>query len=258
MVRDLARDLGKQVRLEIRGPDTYVDRDILEKLEAPLTHLLRNAIDHGIELPEVRCAAGKSGEGTIRLEAQHSAGNLLITVSDDGSGIDLADLRNAIVQKNLTTREAAEQMSDSEVLEFLLLPGFTMKQTVTDISGRGVGLDAVQAIVREVRGAIRVWTDLGHGTTLQMQLPLTLSIVRALLVEIGNEAYAFPLVHINRALKVAKKILRLQRAGSIFALKTGKSVLSLLARFSEAGKTITRVSRSRLLSSATKQIFTVS
>jgi two-component system sensor histidine kinase and response regulator WspE len=205
MVRDLARDLGKQVRLEIRGPDTYVDRDILEKLEAPLTHLLRNAIDHGIELPEVRLAKGKSAEGTIRLEAQHSAGNLLITVSDDGRGVDLADLRNAIVQKNLTTPEAAEQMSDREVLEFLLLPGFTMKQRVTEISGRGVGLDAVQAIVREVRGAIRVWTDLGRGTTWQMQLPLTLSIVRALLVEIGNEAYAFPLVHINRALKVAKK-----------------------------------------------------
>jgi two-component system sensor histidine kinase and response regulator WspE len=205
MVRDLARDLGKQARLEIRGPDTYVDRDILEKLEAPLTHLLRNAIDHGIELPEVRRAAGKSAEGTIRLEAQHSAGNLLITVSDDGRGVDLADLRNAIVQKNLTTPAAAELMSDSEVLEFLLLPGFTMKQTVTDISGRGVGLDAVQAIVKEVRGAIRVWTDLGRGTTLQMQLPLTLSIVRALLVEIGNEAYAFPLVHINRALKVANK-----------------------------------------------------
>ena len=205
MVRDLARDLGKQVRLEIRGPDTYVDRDILEKLEAPLTHLLRNAIDHGIELPEVRLAKGKSAEGTIRLEAQHSAGNLLITVSDDGRGVDLADLRNAIVQKNLTTPEAAEQMSDREVLEFLLLPGFTMKQRVTEISGRGVGLDAVQAIVREVRGAIRVWTDLGRGTTLQMQLPLTLSIVRALLVEIGDEAYAFPLVHINRALKVAKK-----------------------------------------------------
>ena len=205
MVRDLARDLGKQVRLEILGRGTYVDRDILEKLEAPLTHLLRNAIDHGIELPEVRRAAGKSGEGTIRLEAQHSAGNLLITVSDDGRGIDLADLRNAIVQKKLTAREAAEQMSESEVLEFLLLPGFTTKQTVTEISGRGVGLDAVQAIVREVHGAIRIWTELGRGTTFQMRLPLTLSIVRALLVEIGNEPYAFPLAHINRALKVAKK-----------------------------------------------------
>ena len=205
MVRDLARDLEKQVRLEIQGPSTYVDRDILEKLEAPLTHLLRNAIDHAIELPEVRRAVGKPVEGTIRLEAQHSAGNLLITVSDDGRGIDLADLRNAIIQRKLTTPEAVEQMSESEVLEFLLLPGFTTKQTITEISGRGVGLDAVQAIVREVRGGIRIWTDLGRGTTFQMRLPLTLSIVRALLVEIGNEPYAFPLVHINRALKVATK-----------------------------------------------------
>jgi two-component system sensor histidine kinase and response regulator WspE len=205
MVRDLARDLGKQARLEIQGPGTYVDRDILEKLEAPLTHLLRNAIDHAIELPEVRRAAGKPVEGTIRLEAQHSAGNLLITVSDDGRGIDLAELRKAIVQKKLTATAAAEQMSESEVLEFLLLPGFTTKQTVTEISGRGVGLDAVQAIVREVRGGIRIWTNLGGGTTFQMRLPLTLSIVRALLVEIGNEPYAFPLVHINRALKVAIK-----------------------------------------------------
>jgi two-component system sensor histidine kinase and response regulator WspE len=205
MVRDLARDLGKQARLEIQGPGTYVDRDILEKLEAPLTHLLRNAIDHAIELPEVRRAAGKPVEGTIRLEAQHSAGNLLIAVSDDGRGIDLADLRKAIVQKKLTSPEAAEQMSESEVLEFLLLPGFTTKQTVTELSGRGVGLDAVQAIVREVRGGIRIWTESGSGTTFQMRLPLTLSIVRALLVEIGNEPYAFPLVHINRALKVARK-----------------------------------------------------
>ena len=205
MVRDLARDLGKQVKLEVRGHDTHVDRDILERLEAPLTHLLRNAVDHGIELPEVRRAAGKSSDGTVRLEAQHSAGNLLITVSDDGGGIDLAVLRHAIVKKSLTTLEAAGQMSDREVLEFLLLPGFTMRQTVTEISGRGVGLDAVQAIVREVRGAIRVSTELGRGTTWQMQLPLTLSIVRALLVEIGKEAYAFPLAHIHRALKVARK-----------------------------------------------------
>jgi two-component system sensor histidine kinase and response regulator WspE len=153
----------------------------------------------------VRRAAGKSGEGTIRLEAQDSAGSLLITVSDDGRGINLADLRNAIIQKELTTSEAAEQMSESELLEFLLLPGFTTKQTVTEISGRGVGLDAVQAIVREVRGAIRIWTHLVHGTTFQLRLPLTLSIVRALLVEIGNEPYAFPLAHITRALKVKKK-----------------------------------------------------
>jgi two-component system, chemotaxis family, sensor histidine kinase and response regulator WspE len=205
MVRDLARDLGKQARLEISGRDTYVDRNILENLEGPLTHLLRNAIDHGLEFPEVRRLAGKSGEGTIRLEAVHSAGNLLITVSDDGGGIDLAGLREAVVQKKLTTAQAAEQMSESELLEFLLLPGFTTKGTVTEISGRGVGLDAVREIVREVRGAIQIRTELGRGTAFQMRLPLTLSIVRALLVEIGNEPYAFPLAHINRVLKVAKK-----------------------------------------------------
>ena len=205
MVRDLARDLGKHVRFEITGTGIYVDRDILEKLEAPLTHLLRNAVDHGIELPEARRIAGKSGEATIRLEAQHCAGNLLITVSDDGGGIDLAELRNVIVQKRLTSPEAVEQMSEPELLEFLLLPGFTTRQTVTKISGRGVGLDAVQAIVKEVRGGIRIWTDFGRGTTFQMRLPLTLSIVRALLVEIGTEPYAFPLVQIQRALKVAKK-----------------------------------------------------
>ncbi len=216
MVRDLARDLGKQARLEIQGQETLVDRDILEKLEAPLTHLLRNAIDHGIELPAARRAAGKPEEGIIRLEARQSAGNLLTSVSDDGCGIDLPELRNAIIQKQLTTAEATEQMSESELLEFLLLPGFTMKLTVTEISGRGVGLDAVQAIVREVRGAIRVNTQLGRGTTFQMQLPLTLSIVRALLVEIGNEPYAFPLVHINRALKVSKKDIEVVAGRQLF------------------------------------------
>jgi two-component system, chemotaxis family, sensor histidine kinase and response regulator WspE len=205
LVRDLARDLGKKVRLEIHGPNTYVDRDILEKLESPLTHLLRNAIDHGIEQPEVRSQSGKSSEGVIRLEARESAGNLLITVADDGHGINLADLRVAVVQKKLTTAGAAGQMTDSELLEFLLLPGFTTRQTVTEISGRGVGLDAVQSIIKEIRGEIRIRTQLGQSTTFQMRLPLTLSIVRALVVEIGNEPYAFPLSHITRALKVASK-----------------------------------------------------
>lgn len=205
LVRDLARDLGKKARLEIVGPDTYVDRDILEKLESPLTHLLRNAIDHGIEQPEVRAQSGKPSEGVIRLEARESAGNLLITVADDGQGINLADLRIAVVQKKFTTAEAAGQMTDDELLEFLLLPGFTTRQTVTETSGRGVGLDAVQSIIKEIRGEIRIRTQLGHSTTFQMRLPLTLSIVRALVVEIGNEPYAFPLSHITRALKVASK-----------------------------------------------------
>jgi two-component system, chemotaxis family, sensor histidine kinase and response regulator WspE len=205
MVRDLARDLGKKVRLEIQGQNADVDRDILERLEAPLTHLLRNAIDHGIELPEERCATGKPQEGLIRLDARHSGGNLLITVSDDGRGIDLAELRIAIADRGITSAQTIEKMSEAELLDFLLLPGFTMKESVTQISGRGVGLDAVHAMVKEVRGAINITTQPGHGTTFQLHLPLALSIVRALLVEIGNEPYAFPLVHVKRVLKIGKE-----------------------------------------------------
>src|SRR5262249_20325951 len=162
---------------------------------APLGHLLRNAVDHGIEPPEERLAAGKPAEGVVRLEARHSAGRLQITASDDGRGVNLAKVREAVVKRRLTTAETADKLSDAELLEFLFLPGFTMKQEVTELSGRGVGLDVVQTMVKQVRGTIRIFSELGKGTRFQLQLPLTLSVVRALLVEIGGEAYAFPLAH---------------------------------------------------------------
>ena len=148
MVRDVGRTLGKQVKLEIVGEATEVDRDILEKLEAPLGHLLRNAIDHGIESPEGRRAAGKPAEGVVRLEARHSAGTLQIIVADDGHGIDLERLRAKVVARRLTNAETAAKLSEAELLEFLFLPGFTLKETVTEISGRGVGLDVVQNMVK--------------------------------------------------------------------------------------------------------------
>ena len=203
MVRDLARSLGRRVKLDIVGGATQVDRDILAKLEAPLGHLLRNAIDHGVEPPEAREAAGKPPEGLVRVEARHSAGALQIIVSDDGNGVDLAKLREAVVARSLTTREASLAMSDAELLEFLFLPGFTMKATVTDVSGRGVGLYAVQDMVRQVRGTVRVSSQAGKGTRFQLQLPVTLSVVRTLLVEIAGEPYAFPLAYIVRTLKLA-------------------------------------------------------
>src|SRR5476649_2198319 len=203
MVRDLARALGRRVKLDIVGGATQVDRDILAKLEAPLGHLLRNAIDHGVEPPEAREAAGKPPEGLVRVEARHSAGALQIIVSDDGNGVDLAKLREAVVARSLTTREASLAMSDAELLEFLFLPCFTMKATVTDVSGLGVGLDAVQDMVRQVRGTVRVSSQAGKGTRFQLQLPVTLSVVRTLLVEIAGEPYAFPLAYIVRTLKLA-------------------------------------------------------
>ena len=202
MVRDVGRKLDKSVRLEIHGEDTQVDREILEKLEAPLGHLLRNAVDHGLELTSERVAAGKPGEGLVRLEAGHVAGVLQIVVSDDGRGIDLDQLREKIVTRNLTNAETAAKLSETELLEFLFLPGFTVKETVTDISGRGVGLDVVQTMLKQVRGTVRVVSQPGHGTQFQLQLPLTLSVVRTLLVEIGGEPFAFPLAHIVRTLKL--------------------------------------------------------
>ncbi|OXH80945.1 hybrid sensor histidine kinase/response regulator, partial [Burkholderia multivorans] len=139
IVRDLARSLGKQVRFSIVGEATQVDRDILDLLDAPLGHLLRNAIDHGVESPEARRARGKPAEASVTLEARHSAGSLLVSVIDDGPGVDMDALRAAIVRQRLTDDETAARLSDPELLEFLLLPGFSMRDAVTDVSGRGVG-----------------------------------------------------------------------------------------------------------------------
>ena len=209
MLRDLGRSLGKQVRLDIVGAATPVDRDMLERLDAPLGHLLRNALDHGIESPEQRRAMGKPAEGVVRLEARHSAGALQITVSDDGRGIALDALRRAVVDRNHAKPSLAAELSESELLEFLFLPGFTLSQRVTEVSGRGVGLDVVQDMVKQVRGSVRVSTQAGLGTRFQLQVPLTLSVVRTLLVHIGGEPYAFPLARIVRALKLAPQQVEL-------------------------------------------------
>ena len=203
MVRDLGRSLGKQVRLEIEGEKTQVDRDVLEKLEAPLTHLLRNAVDHGIEMPEQRLLAGKTAEGLIRLRASHQAGLLVLELSDDGNGVDLERLRGTIVDRHLSPLETAQRLSEEELLTFLFLPGFSLRDKVTEVSGRGVGLDAVQHMVRQLRGAVVLEQTAGQGSRFHLEVPLTLSVVRSLVVEVGEEAYAFPLAHIERMCDLA-------------------------------------------------------
>ncbi len=203
MVRDLARFLGKQVRLEMLGVETQVDRDLLERLETPLAHLLRNAVDHGCERPQERLRAGKPAEARVQLEARHVAGQLQITVSDDGAGIDLEGVRREVLRRRLVPAGLLPQLSESELIQFLFLPGFTLKDRVTEISGRGVGLDVVQSLVKSVRGSIRVNTQPRAGTKFVLQLPLTLSVLRALLVEIGGEPYAIPLARIAHTFRLA-------------------------------------------------------
>ncbi len=204
MVRDLGRTLSKKVRFEIHGETTRVDRDILERLETPLAHLLRNAVDHGCETPEQRVTAGKATEATIRLEARHSAGMLVVSIADDGAGVDIERLRRAVVERSLASESVASKLSESELLEFLFLPGFTLRDEVTEISGRGVGLDIVHAMVKSVRGAIRLQTQPGKGLRVQLHLPLTLSVVRALLVQVAGEPYAIPLTQISRTLNLPR------------------------------------------------------
>ena len=188
------------MRFEVRGEQTGVDRDILDKLEAPLSHLIRNSLDHGIELPATREAAGKPGTGTIRLEARHRAGMLQIAITDDGRGIDVEQLRVKAVARGLVARQVADQLTELELLEFLFLPGFSTKDHVTEISGRGVGLDVVQSMVKSVGGSVRVATQPGRQTVFTLQLPITMSVIRALLVEIGGEPFAFPLTRIDHIL----------------------------------------------------------
>ncbi|ASU39448.1 hybrid sensor histidine kinase/response regulator [Herbaspirillum sp. meg3] len=204
MVRDVGHTLGKSVRLEIVGSATQIDRDILEKLDAPIGHLLRNAVDHGIESPSQRLLAGKPEQGKITLEARHSAGMLQVNVIDDGAGIDFDRLKHAIISRKLSTEDIVARLSESELLDFLLLPGFSLRDTVTEISGRGVGLDVVADMLKQVRGTVRITSTAGQGTRFQLQLPLTLSVIRSLLVSIDNEPYAFPLAYVNRTLELQR------------------------------------------------------
>jgi two-component system sensor histidine kinase and response regulator WspE len=218
MVRDLGRSLGKQVRLEIVGATTAVDRDVLEMLDAPLGHLLRNAVDHGIESAEERRFAGKPVEAVIRLEAHHRAGVLEIIVADDGRGVALDHLRQKIIERRFASAETAARMGEAELLEFLFLPGFSLKDEVSEVSGRGVGLDVVQTFLKSVRGVGRIASEAGRGTRFHLHLPLTLSVVRTLLAEVGGEPYAFPLAHLARAIVLRKEEIRLLEGRQYFEL----------------------------------------
>jgi len=202
MVRDLARNLGKDVVLQVEGEDTLVDRDILLRIESPLNHMLRNAVDHGMESPQERLAAGKPATGTILMEARHRAGMLNIEISDDGRGVDPEKIRRTVIERKMATEQMVAAMSHAELMEFLFLPAFSLKGGITEISGRGVGLDIVHDTIRQQNGTVRIESELGKGFRTSITLPLTQSIVRALVVDVKGEAYAVPIVKVERVLMV--------------------------------------------------------
>ncbi len=199
-VRDLARTADKQVNLVIAGEATELDRSIIEAIGDPLIHLLRNAIDHGLELPQVRQAAGKPPAGTVRLTAEHAEGQIIVTVQDDGQGIDPAKIRQAAVRHGVMSEEEAAYLSDNEAVALIFRPGMSTAERVTGTSGRGVGLDVVRTNINRIGGSVVVDSAPGRGTSFRITLPLTLAIVQTMLVDLGGDVYAIPLTSIIESL----------------------------------------------------------
>lgn len=202
LVRDLARTLGKSVELQIVGEGTLVDRDVLDKIEAPLTHLINNALDHGLEDEQTREDLGKPRLGLIELSAYHQGGMLYINISDDGRGLDFEAIRTRIIGKRLLKKEVANALSEAELTEFLFMPGFSTRDKVSTLSGRGIGLDVVRDSLIELRGSVEARNRDEGGTKFVLRLPLTLSVLPALLVVIGDESYAVPLARVQRILRL--------------------------------------------------------
>lgn len=208
MIRDLARELGKDVHLQIDGQDTELDRLVIDEIGEPLVHLLRNAMDHGIEEPEAREAAGKPRTGTIRLSARHEGNHVIIEVADDGKGIDAQKVIASAVSKGILTEEEGARLSDSQAFDLLFAPGFSTRETANAISGRGVGMDAVKNKVLSLGGAVEVDSVLGSGSKVTVMLPLTLAIIQAMLVEVGEVILALPLSFIDEAIDLAELSLQ--------------------------------------------------
>ncbi len=237
MVRDLARSLGKEVQLEIDGEDTLVDRDILAKIESPLNHMLRNAIDHGMEGPYERIDAGKTAMGTIRMEARHRAGMLSIEINDDGRGVDLEKIRQSVIERKMASPAMAAALSPGELLEFLFLPAFSLKATANQLSGRGVGLDIVHETIRQQNGTVRLESEPGRGFRALITLPLTQSIVRALVIDIQGEAYAIPIVKVESVVRVPQAAIHTLENKQFFELKGEHLGLVSAAQVLELGET---------------------
>ncbi len=230
VVRDLAKKLGRQIELTIVGKEVELDRTIIEAINDPLTHLIRNSVDHGIEPPEERIKKGKDARGLIVLKAYHEAGQVVIEISDDGKGLDGDMIAQAAVNKGLITTEQAKTMSEKEKINLILLPGFSTAKEVTDVSGRGVGMDVVKTNLDKLGGSIEIESEVGKGTTISIKLPLTLAIIPCQIVMTGGERYAIPQVNLEELLRIpaAQVKDRVERVGDAEVVRLRGNLLPLI------------------------------
>jgi two-component system chemotaxis sensor kinase CheA len=222
-VRDVALSCGKQVRIEMEGKETELDKTIIEAIKDPLTHLVRNAVDHGVEAPEVRKAVGKDPEGRLSLRAFHEGGQVNIEITDDGAGLDLEKIRNKAVQKGLVNAEHAARMSEREIVNLIFLPGLSTAQKVTNVSGRGVGMDVVRTNIEKIGGTVDVQSTTGKGSTVRMKIPLTLAIIPALIVTSAGDRYAIPQVSLLELVRLegeqARKGIEMVNNAPVYRLR---------------------------------------
>jgi two-component system chemotaxis sensor kinase CheA len=205
VVRDMARNLNKEISLLMKGEETDLDKNLVEALADPLVHLVRNAVDHGIEAPDIRKAAGKAREGTVILEAQQEGDHILLSISDDGAGMDPEILRSKAVEKGLIDAESASRLDDKGCFDLIFMPGLSTKQEITDVSGRGVGMDVVKTKITQLNGMINIDSTLGKGTTLTIRVPLTLAILPTLMVQLGTRKFALPLSNVSEIFELNSK-----------------------------------------------------
>ncbi|WP_367343434.1 chemotaxis protein CheW [Methanomethylovorans sp.] len=219
MVRDLAKSEGKQIDLVIEGKEIELDRTVLDEIGDPLVHILRNAVDHGVESPQERTKAGKSPEGLVRLAASRQRNTVLIEVQDDGKGIDPEKLRNAVVKKGLMSKEEVSKLSDEEAINLIFLPGFSTNSVITDISGRGVGMDAAKTKIESLGGNVSVRSVLGEGSIVTLQLPLTIAIIQSLMIRTAGETYAIPLNNVVRDLGIRSQDIKTIKGQEVILLR---------------------------------------
>ncbi len=208
MVRDLSRDMKKQVDLVIEGEETELDKSVLEEISDPLMHLIRNSVDHGLELPEDRKAKGKPERGMVKLAAFQEGNNIVIEVIDDGRGMDIEAIKKKAIERNITTAEELPKLTDKEILSFIFLPGFSTAKKISDVSGRGVGMDVVRTNIEKLKGTIELSTEKDKGSKITIKLPLTLAIVQGLLVSCGDDVFAIPLTSVIETVVVTPQQLK--------------------------------------------------
>jgi len=197
VVRDLARNLKKEINLELQGEETDLDKNLVEALADPLVHLVRNSVDHGIELPADREASGKPRVGKVILAAEQEGDHILLSITDDGGGMDPDKLRGIAVDKGVMDEDAAARLTDAEAFALIFAPGFSTKKEISDVSGRGVGMDVVKTKIAQLNGSIEIDSNLGEGTRITIKVPLTLAIMPTLMIMLGNQTFALPLVSVN-------------------------------------------------------------